>query len=145
MSMDLFRALNISASGLAAQRARMEVISENLANSESSVTGTGGVYRRKVVLLQPMDGRAFPGLLRRADEPEGGARVAGVMEMSDPPRRVYLPGHPQAGPDGFVNFPNVNPLIEMTDMLMSTRSYEANAAAFQAAKSMGAKLLELLR
>lgn len=143
--MDLFRALNISASGLAAQRARMEVISENLANSESSVTGAAGVYRRKVVLLQPMDGRAFPALLRRADEPEGGARVAGVMEMPDPPRRVYLPGHPQAGPDGFVNFPNVNPLIEMTDMLISTRAYEANAAAFQATKTMGAKLLELLR
>lgn len=143
--MDLFRALDISASGLTAQRSRMDVITENLANSESTVTATGGPYRRKALVLQATDGRTFPGLLRREDAPEGGVHVAGVVQMFDPPRRVFEPGHPQAGPDGFVSFPNVNPLTEMVDMLATTRAYEANATAFQATKSMGAKLLELLR
>jgi flagellar basal-body rod protein FlgC len=142
--MDLFRALHISASGLAAQRTRMDVISENLANSETTVTPSGGPYRRKGVVLRSVDG-AFPAILRRAGEPDGGVRVASLVEMPDAPRRVYNPQHPQAGPDGFVNMPNVNPLTEMVDMLMTTRAYEANATAFQATKTMGQKLLELLR
>lgn len=143
--MDLFRALDISASGLTAQRARMDAITENLANSESALTATGGPYRRKVVVLQPVDERNFPAVLRRAGSPDGGVRVAGVRETSDAPRRVYQPGHPQADPDGFLTLPNVNPITEMVDMLSTTRAYEANAAAFQAAKSLGTKLLELLR
>ena len=143
--MDLFRALSVSASGLAAQRARMDVIGENLANSETTVSAGGGPYRRKVVLLQPAGPAGFPAVLRRTGEPEGSVRVAYVAETADPPRRVWRPGHPQAGPDGFVDLPNVNPLVEMVDMLMTTRAYEANATAFQATKAMGAKLLELLR
>ena len=143
--MDLFRALEISASGLTAQRARMDAITENLANSESTVTATGGPYRRKIVVLQPVDERNFPAILRRSGSPEGGVSVAGVRETLDAPRRVYQPGHPQAGPDGFLTLPNVNPITEMVDMLLTTRAYEANAAAFQAAKSLGAKLLEILR
>jgi flagellar basal-body rod protein FlgC len=143
--MDLFRALGISASGMAAQRARMDAISDNLANSETSVTAGGGPYRRKVVVLQAADERSFPAVLRRAGDPADGVRVADVRETSDVPRRVYQPGHPQADREGFVALPNVNPITEMVDMLLTTRAYEANAAAFQAAKSMGAKLLELLR
>jgi flagellar basal-body rod protein FlgC len=143
--MDLFRSLDISASGLAAQRARMDVIAENLANSETTRTAGGGAYRRKAVLLEAMDGHAFPAILRPQGAPDGGVQISRVIETMDPPRRVHEPGHPQAGPDGFVNFPNVNPLTEMVDMLATTRAYEANATAFQAAKSMGAKLLELLR
>jgi flagellar basal-body rod protein FlgC len=144
--MDLFRALDISASGLSAQRSRMDVITENLANSETSVTAAGGgPYRRKAVVLEAADGRSFPAILRRDGAAEGGVQVSRVIELPDPPRRVYEPGHPQAGPDGFVSLPNVNPLTEMVDMLATTRAYEANATAFQAAKSMGAKLLELLR
>jgi flagellar basal-body rod protein FlgC len=143
--MDLFRALNISASGLSAQRSRMDVIAENLANSETTVTATGGPYRRKAVVLEATDGRSFPAILRGDGAPEGGVQVSRVAELFDPPRRVHEPSHPQAGPDGFVSFPNVNPLTEMVDMLSTTRAYEANATAFQAAKSMGAKLLELLR
>jgi flagellar basal-body rod protein FlgC len=143
--MDLFRALDISASGLSAQRARMDVIAENLANTETTAAAGGGPYRRKAVVLQAVDGFTFPALLRLAGEPDGGVRVASVIERADAPRRVHEPSHPQAGPDGFVDFPNVSPLAEMVDMLATTRAYEANATAFQATKSLGMKLLELLR
>jgi flagellar basal-body rod protein FlgC len=143
--MDLFRALDISASALSAQRTRMEVITENLANSDNSVTASGRPYRRKVARLQAVGTDAFPALIGAGAPPRGGVRVAEVSEMNDPPRRVYQPGHPQAGPDGFVDLPNLNPLVEMTDMLSSTRAYEANVTAFQATKTMATKLFELLR
>lgn len=143
--MDFFRALDISASALSAQRTRMEVITENLANSDTSVTATGRPYQRKVVRLQAVGADTFPASFDGAAVPRGGVRVAEVSEMRDPPRRVYQPGHPQAGADGFVELPNLNPLVEMTDMLSSTRAYEANVTAFQATKSMATKLLELLR
>ena len=142
--MDLFRALNVSASGMTAQRARMEAVTENLANSDSAVTPTGKPYQRKIVVLQAVDG--FQDALRGAtDRPEGGVRVAEIVEGKETPRRIHQPDHPHAGPDGFVTMPNINPLREMLDMMSSTRAYEANATAFQATKSMGAKLLELLR
>ncbi len=141
--MDLLRALSVSASGLAAQRARMDVITENLANSESSVTSTGRPYQRKMVVLEAMDAQGFGGVLQGMGG--AGVRVGRIIESRDPARRVYQPDHPQAGKDGFLNLPNVNPLQEMVEMMMSTRAYEANSAAFQATKSMGAKLLELLR
>jgi flagellar basal-body rod protein FlgC len=141
--MDVFRALDISASGLTAQRARMDVIAENLANSDTTVTANGGPYRRKAVVLQSADGPAFASMLDGA--PEGGVRVTRVAESLEPVRRVHDPANPNAGPDGFVSLPNVNPLVEMVDMLATTRAYEANATAFQAAKSLGTKLLDLLR
>jgi flagellar basal-body rod protein FlgC len=141
---DLFRALNVSASGMTAQRARMEVVTENLANSDSAVTPTGKPYQRKIVILQAVDG--FQDALKGAtDRPDGGVRVAEIVEGKETPRRIHQPDHPHAGPDGFVNMPNINPLREMLDMMSSTRAYEANATAFAATKSMGAKLLELLR
>jgi flagellar basal-body rod protein FlgC len=142
---DLFRALQISASGMTAQRTRMEVVTENLANSESAVTATGRPYQRKVVMLSAVDGAGFKDALRAADEPDGSVRVSAVVEGREAPRRVHQPDHPHAGADGFVSMPNINPLREMLDMMSSTRAYEANATAFQATKSMGAKLLELLR
>lgn len=143
--MDLFRAFGISASGLSAQRARMEVIAENLANSETTVTPQGGAYRRKMVVLEATDQPSFSALLREQGGPDGSVRVGRVMESSEPGRRLHEPSHPKAGPDGYVDMPNVNPLTEMVDMLSTTRTYEANATAFQAAKAMGTKLLELLR
>lgn len=143
--MDLFRALDISASGLSAHRSKMEVIAENLANTETLLTRTGGPYRRKAVVMEAADGHGFPASLRNESAPEGGVQVSRVVELTDPPRRVYDPGHPHAGGDGFVSYPNVTSLTEMVDMLATTRAYEANASAFQATKSMGTKLLELLR
>jgi flagellar basal-body rod protein FlgC len=142
---DLFRALNISASGMTAQRTRMEAVTENLANSDSAVTPTGKPYQRKIVMLRAVEGGGFQDAMRATAEPEGGVRVDGIVEAKDTPRRLHQPDHPHAGADGFVNMPNINPLREMLDMMSSTRAYEANATAFQATKSMGAKLLELLR
>ena len=142
--MDMFRALSISSSGLAAQRARMEVITENLANSESSVTSTGRPYQRKMVVLEAVGEGGFSATVQGKDV-SGGVRVQRVAESQEAFRRVFQPGPPQAGSDGFVNLPNVTALREMIDMMTSTRAYEANAVAFQATKSMGAKLLELLR
>lgn len=143
--MDLFNSLNISASGLAAQRKRMDVITENLANADSTSGPNGQVYRRKLVMLQAVDDGDFPTVLRSTETPDGAVRVTGVVESQAALRRVYEPGHPQAGPDGFVTMPNVNPLTEMIDMVTTSRAYEANVTAFQATKTMGQKLLELLR
>jgi flagellar basal-body rod protein FlgC len=143
--MDIFRALGVSASGLAAQRTRMDVVAENLANTDSTQTVTGGPYRRKLVTLAQSGDPAFAVALRDASTPEGGVRVAGVTQSQEPFRRVHQPDHPHAGADGFVNMPNVNPLKEMVDMMLTTRAYEANAVAFQATKSLGTKILELLR
>lgn len=143
--MDVVRALGVSASGLAAQRARMEVITANLANSETTAPAGSRPYQRQMVLLHSADEPGFAALLSGSPVPPGGVRVGGVVPSAEPPRRLYQPGHPHAGPDGFVTLPNVNPLREMVDMVLSTRAYEANVAAFQATKSMAARLLELLR
>lgn len=142
--MDMFRALQISASGMTAQRTRMDVVTENLANTETTMTATGRPYQRKVVLLRAADG-AFGDALRVASAPPGGVTVGGVVETDEAPRRIHQPGHPQADRDGFVSMPAINPLREMLDMMTSTRAYEANATAFQATKSISTKLLELLR
>ena len=143
--MDLFRTLNISASGMTAQRARMDAVTENLANSESAVTPTGKPYQRKIVILRAVDATGFQDALRASAEPQGGVRVDAIVEGQDLPRRIHMPDHPHAAADGFVSMPNINPLREMLDMMSSTRAYEANATAFSATKSMSAKLLELLR
>jgi flagellar basal-body rod protein FlgC len=149
--MDIFRALHVSASGLAAQRTRMDVVAENLANSETTTTATGGPYRRKLVFLEAarasglLDPTRGTGFLDELGAASNGVRVAEIRESPEAPRRVFQPDHPHAGPDGFVALPNVSPLKEMVDMMLSTRAYEANATAFQATKTMGARLLELLR
>jgi len=141
---DLFRALQVSASGMTAQRARMEVVTENLANSDSAVTPTGKPYQRKLVVLRAVDG-AFQDVMRASAEPEGGVRVDAIVEGKDQPRRIHQPDHPHAAADGFVSMPNINPLREMLDMMASTRAYEANVSAIQALKSMMQKALELGR
>ena len=141
--MDIFRSLNVSASGLTAQRARMDVIAENIANSDTTITATGRPYQRKTVVLRANDSSAFDAMLPGAKP--GAVVVDGVRTSAEAPRRVWQPEHPHAGPDGFVEVPNVNTVQEMTDMMASTRAYEANVVAFQAAKSLGSKLLELLR
>ena len=144
--MDLFRAMQISASGMTAQRTRMETVTENLANSDTAVTPSGRPYQRKIVMLGSVGPGSFRDALKGAgDAPEGGVRVNSIVEGQDVPRRIHQPDHPYANAEGFVEMPNINPLREMLDMLSSTRAYEANVTAFQATKSIGAKLLELLR
>jgi flagellar basal-body rod protein FlgC len=148
--MGLFDGLNVSATGLAAERVRMDVTAENLANAQSTRGPDGQPYRRKeVVLRQAGDG--FSGALSSALGSRGGQRaprgveVAAVVEDATPNRRVYDPGHPDADGQGYIELPNVNPVTEMVDLISASRAYEANVTALQTAKSMFMKTLELLR
>ncbi len=145
--MGLFDALNVSATGLAAERTRMDVTAENLANAQS----TDGYRRKDVVLRRAGDG--FAGALSSAlgtGRPGAGAaprgvEVAAVVEDDLPNRRIYDPGHPDADAQGYVELPNVNPATEMVDLIAASRAYEANVTALQTAKAMFTKTLEILR
>jgi len=136
-------ALDISATGLAAQRKRMDIVAENLANVETTRTAAGGPYRRKLVVF----GAEAPGDFASSLESEqlSTVRVLGVTESEEPTRLVHHPAHPDANREGYVAFPNVNPVTEMMDLLAATRAYEANVTAVQAAKSMASKALEIGR
>ncbi len=127
--MALMSSFGVSASGMSAERLRLDAISNNLANVNTTRTPEGGPYRRLMVMLESAAG--------------GGVRVARIEQDDSPPMMVHDPGHPDAGPDGYVAMPNVNPVLEMVDMITATRAYEANVAAFNAAKSMAAKALEI--
>jgi flagellar basal-body rod protein FlgC len=137
-------AMDISASGLSAQRQRMNVIAENLANAETTRTPGGGPYRRKEILFSAQGPAPFGDLLGRLTS-GGGVAVLGVQESQAPARRVYNPTHPDADAQGFVAMPNISPIVEMVDLLAATRAYEANVTAVQAAKSMAQKALEIGR
>lgn len=139
--MGLFDGLEISASGLTAERLRMDVTAENLANAQTTRGADGQPYRRKEVILQERGG-GFGGRLEAA---MGGVEVAGVAQDQTPLKRVYDPGHPDADADGYVSMPNVDTVSEMVDLITAQRAYEANVTAMQAAKQMFAKTLELLR
>ena len=139
--MGMFDALNVSATGLTAERLRMDVTAENLANAQSTRAANGtGPYKRKEVVLEQA-GSTFADSLQAAR----GVRVAGIVEDSTPPRRVYDPGHPDADAQGYVTMPNVNTVTEMTDLIGASRAYEANVTAMQTAKSMFARTLDLLK
>ena len=146
--MDFFTAMDISASALAAERTRMNLISSNLANVNSTRTAEGGPYRRKdaVFAATPLKeaGATFGAALTRATDARSVA-VSQVNEDQRPPRLQYEPGHPDADPQGYVAYPNVSVVEEMADMITASRSYEANITATQAAKSMALKTLELMR
>ncbi|HHT70337.1 MAG: flagellar basal body rod protein FlgC [bacterium] len=144
----MFSSFNISASGLTAQRLRLDIISNNLANVETTQTASGGPYRRQLAIFGARDEETFGFYLGRALSGQavgGGVRVLRIEEDSSPPRRAYQPGHPDADEEGYVLYPNVNVVTEMVDMISASRSYEANAAAFNATKSMVVKALELGR
>jgi flagellar basal-body rod protein FlgC len=139
--MGLFDALDASGSALSAERLRMDVTAENLANAQSTRGSDGtGPYKRKEVVLEQA-GSSFADSLHAAR----GVRVAGIVEDSTPPRRVYDPGHPDADAQGYVTMPNVNTVTEMTDLIGASRAYEANVTAMQTAKSMFARTLDLLK
>ncbi len=145
--MALFDALNISASGLTAQRLRMDVTSANLANAQSTRTPAGGPYRRQDVVLQESSGDgSFAGALTgalRGGEPAG-VEVAAIVPDPTPLRRVYEPGSPGADAQGYVQMPNVNPVEEMTDLIDASRTYQANVTAMQTTKQVFSKTIELL-
>jgi flagellar basal-body rod protein FlgC len=139
--MGLFDAFDASGSALSAERLRMDVTAENLANAQSTRSADGtGPYKRKEVVLEQA-GSSFADSLQAAR----GVRVAGIVEDATPPRRVYDPGHPDADAQGYVTLPNVNTVTEMTDLIGASRAYEANVTAMQTAKSMFARTLDLLK
>lgn len=148
----IFRPLAIAASGLRAQRLRIETASENIANAETTRTAAGGPYRRQVVTLeagyeQPTLPLAItPGELPDPDAvPEGatGVKVSGVVEDTSQGPLVYDPGHPDADAAGYVRYPNVSVTDEMVNMLESRRMYEANATVFEAVKSMLRRAIDI--
>lgn len=139
--MSIFGALDISASGMTANRLWMDVIASNIANAQTTRTPEGGPYRRReVIFTTKYDGFQDPRL-----EGGQGVRVVGIVEDDSPPQLVYNPEHPDARDDGYVEMPNVNPVTEMVDMLIASRAYEANAAAVEAAKVMITRALDILR
>jgi flagellar basal-body rod protein FlgC len=147
--MSLFGGLEISASGLTAERLRMDVTAENLANAQTTRGADGQPYRRKEVLLQEAPG-SFGASLSKAmrsgtASQGGGVQVAGVVQDSSPLKRVYDPGHPDADAQGYVSMPNVDTVTEMVDLISASRAYEANVTAMNAAKQMFSRTLELLR
>lgn len=150
--MGLFDAIDASGSALSAERLRMDVTSENLANAQTTKGADGQPYRRKEVVLQQSgaSGTSFSSVLASMQGAGGaksvnGVRVAGIVEDSSALKRIYDPGHPDADKNGYVTMPNVNTVTEMTDLISSSRAYEANVTAMQTAKTMFAKTLDLLR
>ena len=140
--MGLFDALGISSTGLTAQRLRMDVTAENLANAQSV-----GYRRKDVVVRETPSGDGFSGVLAGAmGSPAGsGVEVEQIAQDNTPGRRVYDPGNPAADRQGYVRMPNVNPVTEMVDLIDASRAYESNVTAMQAAKQMFSKTLDLLR
>ena len=144
-----FNGLNISASGMSAQRLRMDLISQNIANVNTTRDENGDPYRRKTVVFAERDSGTFDKLLSKvagqASNREGnGVKVTAIVEDHvTPMKSVYDPSHPDADEDGYVMMPNVNTVTEMTNLISATRSYEANVTAFNATKSMLLKGLEV--
>ncbi|WAA13608.1 flagellar basal body rod protein FlgC [Fervidibacillus halotolerans] len=145
----MFSSLNISASALTASRLRMDVISSNMANAETTrgelVDGNWIPYRRKSVVLQEQ-GQSFSSIFNstlKEQSSGSGVKVSKIVEDSTPFKLVYNPSHPDANEDGYVQMPNVDPLREMVDLLSTTRTYEANVTVLNASKAMLLKTLEI--
>ncbi len=141
--MDLLTALHISATGLRAQRTRMNVIATNLANANTSKTQKGTPYRRKVVLLETQPVEDFDSVLGSQFEAVHGVKVSKIVEDTSPFRRMYSPGHPDADEMGYVSLPNVNVVTEMTNLMLVRRAYEANVSVISATKGLALKALEI--
>lgn len=143
--MSFLDSISVSASALTAERLRMSVTAENLANAQTTRTDAGGAYRRKVVQLAEEGGSFGVALGKAMQSGGGGVRVAAVTEDTTPLKSVYDPGHPDADARGYVQMPNVEPVEEMVDLITASRAYEANVTAMQTAKQMFSRTLDLLR
>jgi len=161
--MNLFGLMDVSASALKAERVRAEIVAANMANAETTRTAEGGPYQRRHVIFEAEGGGTFQhSLMNQMQEfhnpiqswlggatddttTEGGVAVTGVISDQSAPLRRYDPQHPDAGLDGYVSYPDINPLTEMVDLMGAQRSYGANASAIQAEKNMVASSMELLK
>ena len=144
--MNLFGMLEVSGSALGAERWRAEVVAANMANAETTRTVEGGAYRRQMLVFRAQPMPRFPTMLARLrrGSPDGGVRVERVAADASPMPSRYEPGHPDADSSGYVTYPNVNPVMEMADLLSAVRAYQLNAAAVQAAKNMIQQSLQIL-
>lgn len=146
--MTIFNSLRTSATGLSAERLRMDLISNNIANVETTRTEEGGPYVRKVAVFKPY--RSFESILNNEQQKTMGVTVDRIVEDTAPFRLEYDPEHPDAIQEegelkGYVQYPNVNPVKEMIDMITASRGYEANVTVMNSAKSMAMKALEIGR
>jgi flagellar basal-body rod protein FlgC len=157
---NLFGIMETTGSAMQAERMRAEIVAANMANAETTRTESGGPYKRQHVVFaanQPdseFGGSEFGGLMRKAmsgssdaqeANPPGGVHIAQVFEDPGPAMKRYDPGHPDAGPDGYVAYPDINPLTEMVDLMGATRAYGLNSSAVQAEKGMITSALEIAR
>ena len=144
--MSFFDAIDIAASGLTAERTRMDVTAENLANAQTTRTANGQPYVRQEVVLQQVGGfgQALAGAMAGGPAP-GGVAVAGIVNDPTPNQLVYDPSNPDANTQGYVRMPNVNPVTEMVDMIDESRAYESDVTAMQTSKTMYEKTLNLLK
>ena len=142
--MSLFSSMQVSASGMAAQRTRAELLVENMANAETTRTPEGGPYRRKDVVFSSQD-QTSPFSAVFQNEVGTGVGVSDIVTDSSEPERRYLPGHPDADANGYVAFPKMNPAEDMVDLLSSSRSYQANVVAMSAVKDMIGHSLDILK
>jgi flagellar basal-body rod protein FlgC len=141
--MDFLISLDISASGLKAQRKRMDIISSNLANIETTRTAKGGPYRRKMIVMSTKHPTgSFSNILSSEVE---GVQIVDIVEDDSPFKKVFNPAHPDANDKGYLLKPNVDLIVETTNMLIARRTYEANIAAIKAARQMALKALEIGR
>lgn len=133
-----YSSMDISASGLTAQRVQMDLIANNIANAQTTRTTQGGPYRRQEAVFATRMEESL------GEEPTTtGVEVSQIAEDSTPPKKIYEPGHPDADANGYVTLPNVNIVQEMVNMISATRAYEANVTAMSSAKSMSEKALEI--
>ena len=148
--MNLFEVMEVSGSALQAERIRAEVVAANMANAETTRTPEGGPYRRHHVVFTSMApeqsfGGQFAEQLGQPDKAFGGVQVSAVVEDQGEPLRRYDPGHPDADKNGYVAYPDINPLTEMVDLMGATRAYGLNSSAVEAEKNMLSASLEILR
>lgn len=143
--MDIFTTFKVASSALKAQRTRLNTISSNLANVETTTTPEGGPYKKKSVYFESTTIPFADHLQNSMSKEVSGVQVSKILEDDKPPQRIYNPSHPDAGDDGYVEMPNINVLKEMVDMMSATRSYEANTTTIKSAKRMALKALEIGR
>ena len=160
--MNLFGLMEASGSAMQAERVRAEVVAANMANAETTRTESGGPYRRQHVIfaanpspqsfadvLGSSTGNSIPSNLlplgAATRQAAGGVHIAGVVQDPSAPLKRYDPGHPDAGPDGYVSYPDINPLTEMVDLMGATRAYGLNGSAVQAEKGMISAALDIAK
>lgn len=146
--MSFFNSINVSASGLTAERLRMDIISENIANNETTRTASGTPYRRKIPIYRSKENTDFDNILAEASGNQGlgsGVEVVGIKEDLSSFNKKYDPNHPDANSEGYVLYPNVDVVTEMINMVSATRAYEANITSMNSTKSMAMKAIGIGR